>query len=83
MKKKVFKTDGLIGIFFLGCGLISYPILTVFNVKTMVFGIPLLYMYIFVVWFVIIVLIYSFTRNQAKSKVTESTDSFLVPHSND
>ncbi len=81
MKNKGFITERLIGIFFLGCGLISYPILTVFNVKTMLFGIPLLYMYVFVVWFGIIVLIYSFTLRKDKSKSPEALDSFFIPPS--
>ncbi len=83
MKRKGFKSDGLIGIFFLACGLFSYPILTVFNIQTTLFGLPLLFMYIFAVWFAIIVLIYSFTRSQARTKVSESPDSFLAPHSTD
>ncbi len=83
MKKKGFKTDGLIGIFFLGCAFFSYPILTVFNVKKMLFGFPLLYLYVFSVWFVIIILIYSFARRQEKSKILESSESFVVPRSTD
>lgn len=40
----------LVAIFLLGCVLLNYPLLFLFNRGVMVFGIPLLYAYIFLVW---------------------------------
>ncbi len=81
MKNNGFITERLIAIFFLACGLFSYPILTIFNVKTMFFGIPLLYLYVFSVWIGIVVLIFSFTIRKDKSRAPDTSDSFLIPPS--
>lgn len=40
----------LIALFILGCVLFNYPVLSLFNVATEVFGVPVLYMYIFTAW---------------------------------
>jgi hypothetical protein len=40
----------------LGCLLFNYPILALFNVPRTVFGIPVLYVFIFVAWAALIVL---------------------------
>ena len=37
--------------------ILNYPLLSIFNRPVLLFGIPLLYFYIFAVWFVIIVLL--------------------------
>ncbi len=80
MRQKGFVTERLIAIFFLGLGLFSYPIVTVFNVKRMLFGIPLLYLYFFAVWFGIILLVFSFTVRREKRQ-KDLSDSFLIPPS--
>jgi hypothetical protein len=46
-----------IGIFLLGGFLFSYPVLTIFNREARVFGIPLLFFYIFFAWFILIAFI--------------------------
>jgi hypothetical protein len=46
----------LVAVFLLGCLLFSYPILALFNIGGTVFGIPLLYAYLFAVWAMLIVL---------------------------
>ena len=51
------KSQLLMGLFLLGCVLFNYPILTLFNRRIAVFGIPLLYLYLFLAWTVIIVAI--------------------------
>ena len=56
------KGKKLAGLFFLGCLLFNFPILSLFNRKLMLFGIPLLYVYIFSVWFIVIALIYLITK---------------------
>jgi hypothetical protein len=47
----------LVTVFVLGCLLFSYPLLALFNVRVSVFGVPLLYAYLFCDWLALIVLI--------------------------
>ena len=47
-------TKRLVALFLLGCVLLNFPILTLVNLETLIFGIPLLYVYIFCVWALII-----------------------------
>ncbi len=62
MEQNNNKNKRLISLFFLGCLLLNYPILSLFNVKVFVFGIPLLCLYIFSVWSAVILLISIVTR---------------------
>ena len=68
----------LIGLFILGCVLFSYPVLTMFSVKTMLFGIPLLYLYIFISWMMIIVFLYLVSRKSTKKRQQAPPDSFFI-----
>jgi hypothetical protein len=45
------------GLFLLGCFLFCYPVLTIFNLPSRLFGIPLFFFYIFAAWTVLIILI--------------------------
>jgi predicted permease len=47
----------LAAVFLLGCLLFNYPLLALFNKAAAVFGIPLLYAYIFLAWFGFILLV--------------------------
>jgi len=40
----------LIAIFLLGCVLLNYPLLPLFGGSAVIFGMPLLYAYVFAVW---------------------------------
>ncbi len=51
------KNRRLAGLFLLGGVLFNYPILSLFNLKVMLFGIPVLYLYIFSLWTLLILLI--------------------------
>ncbi|HMV54070.1 MAG TPA: hypothetical protein PLX20_15725 [Rhodocyclaceae bacterium] len=44
----------LAGIFLLGCVLLNYPILYLFNTRGEVFGIPVLYAFLFGAWLVLV-----------------------------
>jgi hypothetical protein len=44
----------LIALFFLGCLLFNYPVLSLFNVNAEVFGVPVLYAYLFATWALLI-----------------------------
>jgi hypothetical protein len=46
----------LVAIFVMGFLLLNYPVLAIFNIDGMVFEIPILYLYIFVTWAVLICL---------------------------
>jgi hypothetical protein len=48
------KGQRLIGLCLLGFVLFNYPILALFNLPTSVFGIPVLYAWIFFAWAVLI-----------------------------
>jgi len=51
------KNRFLVFIFLLGIVLFNYPVLSLFNLNIMVSGVPLLYLYLFFVWGLIIGLI--------------------------
>ena len=44
----------LVAIVLLGCVLFNYPVLSLFSKPGALFGIPLLYLYIFAVWALLI-----------------------------
>ena len=50
MIKPTLKGQRLVALFLLGCLLFTYPILSLFAGSTQVFGIPLLYLYLFAAW---------------------------------
>ncbi|MDM8540996.1 hypothetical protein QUF90_07900 [Desulfococcaceae bacterium HSG9] len=56
------KTGRLAALFLLGNVLFNYPILTIFNLKLMFFGIPSLYLYIFTIWSALIIAIIYVTQ---------------------
>jgi len=56
MERHEGKGPRLIALFMLGALLFNYPILALFNQPSLVFGIPLLYAYIFAAWALLIAL---------------------------
>jgi hypothetical protein len=50
MRPPSFDHQRLIAVFILGAVLFNYPILSLFNQAGSLFGIPLLYVYIFAAW---------------------------------
>jgi hypothetical protein len=56
MDDRDVKGQRLIALFVLGCLLFNYPVLSLFNVAAAVFGVPVLYAYLFVAWALLIVL---------------------------
>jgi len=50
------KSKRLVALFLLGFVLLNYPILSLLNLDIFVFGLPLLYVYIFGIWAVLILL---------------------------
>ena len=54
MFKSTFKNQRLVAVFLLGVALFNYPLLALFDRAAGVFGIPVLYAYIFGAWAVLI-----------------------------
>jgi hypothetical protein len=67
MTPKARKKKRLVGLFLLGCILFNYPLLSLFNLETMILGIPLLFFYIFTAWALLILLAAIATRSHWRS----------------
>jgi hypothetical protein len=57
MKTKGARAARLAFLFMLGVLLFNYPLLALFNVQGSVFGVPVLYAYIFAAWGLVIALV--------------------------
>ena len=57
MKTKGARGARLACLFLLGCLLFNYPLLALFNVRAMAFGVPVLYAYFYIAWAGLIVLV--------------------------
>jgi len=75
MTPKARKNKRLVGLFLLGCVLFNYPLLSLFNLKTMIFGVPLLFFYVFSGWTLLILLaaLATKTRSHPPSKPDSKT----------
>jgi hypothetical protein len=56
MKKDSKKAQRLISLFLIALFLLNFPLLNIFNHPSLIGGIPLLYVYIFGSWLVLIVI---------------------------
>jgi hypothetical protein len=56
MKRTGMHGQRLIAVFLLGCLLLNYPLLYLFNIDYRILGVPLLYVYAFVAWGLVIAL---------------------------
>jgi hypothetical protein len=56
MKQRGRSGQRLIAVFLLGCLLLNYPLLALFNLDYRLFGVPVLYVYTFVAWGMLIAL---------------------------
>jgi hypothetical protein len=59
------RTTKLIGLFLLGYLLFNHPLISLFNLPALVWGIPLLYAYLFGVWALIIFLMALIARGNS------------------
>lgn len=59
----------LVGLFLLGMLLFNFPLLSLFNRPVMVLGIPVLYLYLFVTWSLIIFLTLIINRSRPDTKL--------------
>jgi hypothetical protein len=67
--------ERLIGLLIAGIVLLNFPLLSVFSVNRMIFGIPVLYLYLFVVWVLIIII----TRIVLRGRSADQTSGELKP----
>jgi len=56
MQQHERRSERLIGLFIFGCVLFNYPVLSLFNVASEAFGVPVLYAYIFAAWALLVAL---------------------------
>jgi hypothetical protein len=68
-------TKRLVALFLLGCVLLNFPILSLFNLKILIFGLPLLYVYIFVIWCLLIGLASLVTLFRSRERSDDSVDA--------
>lgn len=57
MKKPGPSGARLACVFLLGCLLFSYPLMALFNVPARIFGVPVLFAYLFSAWVLVIALV--------------------------
>jgi len=69
------KYKRLVALFLFGLVLFNYPILSLLNLDVLVFGLPLLYIYIYGIWGLLILLAALATRNRPKEPIDNSSDS--------
>ena len=56
MQERERKGQRLIALFIFGCLLFNYPVLSLFNLPADVFGVPVLYAYLFTAWALLVAL---------------------------
>lgn len=54
MLRPNIKGQRLVALFLLGCLLLNYPLLNLFSGQGEIFGVPVLYVYLFAVWALLI-----------------------------
>ena len=73
MTPEAYVSRRLVGLFLLGFVLFNYPVISLFNLNKFWFGIPILYLYVFGVWLILVLLIVLITKiNHNNSKYMRS-----------
>ena len=65
----------LVALFLLGCVLLNFPILSLVNLEILIFGLPLLYVYIFGIWCLIIGFTALATLSHSREGADDSGDT--------
>ena len=70
MPQNTDKNKRLVSLFLLGAIFFNYPLLSIFNHKSCVLGFPILYLYIFSLWLLMIFMMIFITtrRNYSEKK---------------
>ena len=75
MPQNTDKNKRLVSLFLLGAVFFNYPLLSLFNHKSYVLGFPILYLYIFSLWLLMIVLmIFITTRGNSPDNQRSSAE---------
>ena len=64
----------LVGLFLLGMLLFNFPLLHLFNRPVVVLGIPVLYLYLFAAWSLIIFLILTISRSKPDTQFPDHSE---------
>ena len=64
----------LVALFLIGCVFFNFPILSLVNLKILIFGLPLMYVYIFGVWCLLISLTALATLFRSRQRANDSAD---------
>ena len=73
MTPESYISKRLVGLFLLGFVLFNYPVISLFNLDKFWLGIPILYLYVFGVWLILVILIVLVTKlNHNNSQYTRS-----------
>ena len=59
--------ERLLALFLLGVLMFSPPLLKIFSIDTYFVGVPLLYLYLFIAWAVLVVIAASLARNRSEA----------------
>ena len=72
MTPRNIRNKRLAGLFILGWVIFNYPILSLFNREIFVFGIPLLYVFLFLGWGLFIVFLAFVTQFRPKATLSDA-----------
>lgn len=64
----------LVGLFLLGMLLFNFPLLHLFNRPVLALGVPILYLYLFIAWSLIIFLILMISRSKPDTPSTDHSE---------
>jgi hypothetical protein len=57
MIRSGMKGQRFVAVFLFGCVAFNYPLLYLFNTRSDLFGVPLLYVYIFFAWAIVVLML--------------------------
>lgn len=66
MQRGLLTGERLVAVFLCGCALFNYPLLSLFDRRVDLFGIPLIYVYVFTAWAGLIALMAWFTERRGE-----------------
>ncbi|PRY85975.1 hypothetical protein [Mongoliibacter ruber] len=66
--KETLKSQYLVTLFFAGMFLLNYPLMGIYNINKKLLGIPVLYLFVFALWLMVILLTYWIIRKTKNKK---------------
>lgn len=66
--KETLKSQYLVTLFFAGVFLLNYPLMGIYNINKKQLGIPVLYLFVFALWLMVILLTYWIIRKTKNKK---------------